>query len=301
MPQAEETSVNRFFDVSVIEIVPATVVQILALTHGVVMETSCSASARRKKSAIEGYKWNRSATASCGVVEGLVDQDLRSLVEIYVRVTVTWAQTTSGAEELVVVPVVQCPASPPSSARPPPCLRTSLLYSSAQCASTMCCHPSCNARAGTSSARAAAPSCPAAPRAAAPSATSATSLWKKSPVMWCSLANTPTQAAQLLSCTRRKRSMKKPVSSDRTPARVPGPPASGKGALTKSCLTWWCHIKVSQHSKGKILCFSQQTSICQALWTGWWCSRASIIISCWCWRNKRSLMATNSFLQSSNS
>lgn len=156
----------------------------------------------------------------------------RSLIDgIYMRVTVTWAQTINGAE--LAVPVVLCLECPPSWTSRPPCLLISLRCSSVPYASTMSCPRSCNARAGTWSARAAVPNYRAARRVAAPSATYATSQWKKWPVMWCSPANTPTLAAQSPLFTLRKQSMKKPVNSGHTPAPVQVHPANGREDWTR--------------------------------------------------------------------
>lgn len=190
------------------------------------MEAHLNTSRRRKELGVEGYKWSK--VGDIVARASSIRFSWSSKDGSYVRVTVIWAQTNNGEE--LVVPVVQWQGRQWSRTLPPPCPPTSPRCSSAPSASTMCCRPSCSARAGTWCAPAAGPSCRAALRAAARSATSATSPWRRWPVTSCFPASTPTLAAPSRWCTRRRRTTRTPASLDHTPAPAREPPANGREA-----------------------------------------------------------------------
>lgn len=123
------------------------------------------------------------------------------------------------------------------------------------------------------------------------------------------------------SITARSPSTRRCVSSGRTPARVPEPPASGTARWRPSCPTWCTRTSPSPRCRwapqSRRLCTDSVThllspavlrlstrgrtssswrriSTSRALWTGWWCSPASTTTSCWFWKSRRSTRATSS-------
>lgn len=173
-------------------------------------------------------------------------------------------------------------------------------YLNVQSVSIMSFHQFCSAKAVTWCVVVAAPSWLAAQHAEDPSVISATLPWKRLQAPCCSPANTPHPAALCLCSTHRKQTMKNSVNIGRTPVLVRAPVVSGRVLLSRWCHIWWWLTSPSLLCKVRILCSSLQTSTYPERSTGSWCKAASVITSCWCSRNRKSLMGTHSSLQSSN-